>query len=271
MDNVYQPPQTNLQPDREPSSRFGHFDFGRTFQLAGSAYGQQVGLGVGATLLLPLIAFAMAITIIGIPFGLPVLAAGMPVFGYMMIRREASIGDLFSGFRSYGWVLLAFFLVTVASYIIMLPFSLPQILYLYGDFPFGAIGSDSLGEQMQVWAEALKEKQANPFNPDYLWRVLVSYGAYPITMYIGARLQLLYPLIIIRKMTAIDAIKTSWAVTAPYQWWLMLLYFVAAIIAGAGVLLCFVGLLFSIPFSLALQGAATYQLFGDDTQQPAPQ
>jgi hypothetical protein len=271
MDNVYQPPQANLQPDREPSSGFGHFDFGRTFQLAGSAYGQQVGLGVGATLLLPFISLAMAITIIGIPFGLPVLLAGIPVFGYMMIRREASIGDLFSGFRSYGWVLLAFFLVTVASYIIMLPFSLPQMLYLYGDFPFGAIGSDSFGEQMQVWAEVLKEKQANPFDPDYLWRVLISYAAYPITMYIGARLILIYPLIIIRKMTAIDAIKTSWAVTAPYQWWLVLLQFVSGIIAVSGMFLCFIGLLFSMPFSMSLHGAAIYQLFGEDKEGPAPQ
>ena len=171
----------------------------------------------------------MAITIIGIPSGLSMLLAGIPVFGYMMIRREASIGDLFFGLSQLrngpSGVLSC-----DSRYIIMLPFSLPQVLYLYGDFPSGAIGSDSF-KRADTGLEVLKEKQANPFNPDYLWRVLIPYAAYPITMYMGARMILIYPLIIVRKMTVIDAIKASPAVTAPYQWRPVLLPFVSGIIA----------------------------------------
>lgn len=264
MDNVYQPPQANLHQNPGTGGP-GSFHFGRTFELAVSAYKEQVGFGVGILLLYLLVLVGFVMTCFGIFLAIPHLVAALPVIGYLMIRREATAGSLFIGFKSYGWVLLAFILLALLNYAVSLPFSFPQMTYYYGDFPFDAIGTSDFSSRVAEWSKALSARQAGAFSSGGgLWRVLLSFGSYPVLGYVGARLQLVYPLIILRKMSSIEAIKSSWALTAEHQWMLLLTYVVIAIIAIAGVVLCGFGLLFSLPFGLALQGAVAYQLLGDD-------
>lgn len=264
MDNVYQPPKSNLQHSFHISEGFGQFDFSRAFELAQQAFSKQIGIGVGAVVVLVMVVVAMAVTLIGIPFGLPVLFAGMSIFGYRMIRQEASVGDLFSGFSRYFSVLVAVFLLTIATQLIILPLNWGQYSMLLANFPIDSIGNDDFGQRVDEWAGQIVVQQQSAKNG---WLSWLPYFSYFVTLYIGGRFILLYPLIIIRKMGIIESFKTSWQITAQYQWWLMLLQFVSGTITGAGVLFCCVGVLFSIPFGLALSGAAIYQLFGEDQTQ----
>lgn len=263
MDNVYQPPKSDLKPNSGISEGFGQFDFSRAFELAQQAFSKQVGVGVSAVVVLVLVSIVMAFTIIGIPLGLPVLFASMSIFGYRMVRQEANVSDLFSGFSRYFSVLVAVFLLTIVTQLLILPLNWGQYSMLLTDFPIGSIGNDDFGRRVGEWGGQIAIRQQNS---NYGILSLLSYLAYPISLYIGGRFILLYPLIIIRKMGVIDAVKTSWQITAQYQWWLMLLQFVSSVVTGGGVLLCCIGLLFSVPFGLALSGAAIYQLFGEDQE-----
>ncbi|MBW7857404.1 MAG: glycerophosphoryl diester phosphodiesterase membrane domain-containing protein [Leptonema sp. (in: Bacteria)] len=263
MDNVYQPPKSNLQPSFHISEGFGQFDFSRAFELAQQAFSKQVGVGVGFVVVLFMVVVVMALTLLGIPFGLPILFASMSIFGYRMIRQEASVGDLFSGFNRYFSVLMAVIILTIATQLIILPLNWGQYSMLLMNFPIDSIGNDDFGSRVDEWAGqiVIQKRSAN-----YEWFSLLSYFTYPVSLYLGGRFILLYPLIIIRKMGIVESFKTSWKITAQYQWWLMLLQFVSGAITGAGVLFCCVGVLFSIPFGLAISGAAVYQLFGEDQE-----
>lgn len=262
MDNVYQPPKSNLQQNFYISEGFGQFDFSRAFELAQQAFSKQVGVGVGAVVVLVMMVVAMALTLLGIPFGLPVLFAGMSIFGYRMIRQEATVRDLFSGFSRYFSVLVAVFLLTIATQLIILPLNLGSYSVWFIDFPFDALNNENFAERLGEWSGQLTVKTQNING----WLSWLPYLSYLVSLYLGGRFILLYPLIIIRKMGIIESFKTSWRITAQYQWWLMLLQFVSGAITGAGVLFCCAGVLFSIPFGLALSGAAIYQLFGEDQE-----
>jgi membrane-anchored glycerophosphoryl diester phosphodiesterase (GDPDase) len=181
-----------------------------------------------------------------------------------MIRRQASTGDLFIGFRQYWAILLAFLIILVISYSLSLPFAIPQYVYLFGDFPLDRIATSSWEELFKEWFESYSKKAADPFSTERLGTSLIGYLYYPIAMYLNGRFLLIYPLIVIRKVPAIEAIKTSWSVTAPYHWWLLLLNGLGGIVAPMGILACCVGILFTFPFSLLLQGSAIFQLFGED-------
>lgn len=270
MDNVYQAPKTGAGPEDIRPGEFGSFDLGRAFQLAFSAYRDQVGLGVGIILLSAVVIVGFTLTCVGILFAVPQVVAALPVVGYLMIRRGATSGDVFLGFRSYGSVLLAFILLGVVNYALTLPFSLPQMMHYYGDFPFAELGRPDSTSIIGEWVQRLASKNRDPFSGAALGRMLVGYLSYPIMFYLAGRFHLVYPLIMIRRMSAIEALKTSWAITGPYQWWLLLLHFIAGILSMSGVVLCGVGVLFTLPLGLVLQGAATFQLFGEDQARQRP-
>lgn len=262
MDNVYQPPQANLQPDREPTSGFGRFEFGQAFSLAGSVYGSQLGLAIGSMVLYFLLSIALYFTIIGYFLALPHLYAAFYIMAYRMIRKEATISDLFAGFRSYGRVLLAAIILGLISMAIYLPFSWPYLNYMYGDYPFSSFGDPEQAEQIGEWAKTMTARSSAGTGELFSYIGLM-YLSFPFFIFLYARLLLVFPLIVLRGHTAIEAFKLSWKNTGPDQWWLMLFLFVGGVIAMAGALLCGVGAIFSIPYSMMLTGAAIYQLLGE--------
>lgn len=100
------------------------------------------------------------------------------------------------------------------------------------------------------------------------------------------------PLVILRESGIGQAFKSSWQLTGPHHLKLTLYLFLITIVMIIGfailafgialsaltgslaiilILACIFLLLLVLAYGIILHGAATYQLFGDDTEQPAPQ
>lgn len=303
MDNVYQPPQANLQPDDDSGA--GTFSISRAFSLATSTFGKKFGLALGILLLMVIISFVtvFAVTLLGVIFRLteivlglwiiltimvfPVFFASYTVIGYRLIRREASVGDLFLGFRSYGSTLVTAISLFILYYIITIPFSIPQMLYLFEGFP-----TENVIENMPSYMAGLKAKQEHIYDAENIWRVILGYIGYLFAFYFWGRVQMVLPLVILRESGIGQAFKSSWQLTGPHHLKLALYLFLVAIVMIIGFAIlafgialsaltgslaiilipaCVFLLLLVFAYGLILYGAATYQLFGDDTQQPAPQ
>jgi uncharacterized membrane protein len=71
---------------------------------------------------------------------------------------------------------------------------------------------------------------------------------------VAGRLMLMFPLIADRRMTAVEAMSTSWRTLAGQTWMSAIFFFVVSFLAGIGIYLCGIGILFSAP--LQYLGAA---------------
>ncbi|MBI3396772.1 MAG: hypothetical protein HY042_13120 [Spirochaetia bacterium] len=248
--NVYHPTEGAFQraPDSSPQQGFGKFDFGRAMSLGMDAYKEYVGLGAGSTVvwwLLILGVYILSIVLVGLVL-LPAAGIGPMLLGYYMVKRRADMGILFRGFSSLGRVLGAALLMGL----IFLPVILVAMGPLIGAIAYNASKGDGNESAGSLGAIGIA----------YLFLFMMI----PIIYYIMGRMILVFPLITERGYGSVQAIRTSWDVTRPYQWWLMLLYFVTEILAQVGVYLLCVGVLFTMPMSQAFRGAAIYMLLGED-------
>lgn len=250
--NVYRPTESAFQSaPSTPPQGFGPFDFSRAMSLGMESYQLYVGLGAGATLVWFLASFVanlLAYVLVGL-FLLPVLFVGPILLGLYMVRRRPEMGILFKGFDAYGRLL--------GTAALLLLFSLPAIAVIAGPM-IGAFAY--LGQHAKEAGPEAAPMLMGLVGLAYLPILLMI----PVMYYLGGRLILVFPLVVERGYGPMQAIKTSWNVTQPYQWWLTLFVFVTQVINGVGWLLCFVGALFSTPLSHAMIGAAIYMLFGED-------
>lgn len=266
-ENVYQPPQSTTDTGRQPGG-FGHYNLDRSFALGWDAFKEDLGFGVGFTIVFFLITTIAALTCIGIPAALPQLMASIPIVGLMMIRRRSSMNNLFAGFNAYGAVFIAMLLLGLIHLVFYFIFAAPSFFMMVKDLDFASMKDLSFEEIATLLTEHMTKLNSD-FSGARLLTTLFSYLYYPVSFYFGGRFILAYPLIIDRKYEALAAIKTSWLITAPYQWHMMLMIFLIGLVSVSGLLACCVGILFSFPLSVAIQGAVIYQFFGEDAAVPS--
>lgn len=257
--NVYRPSESSFQgAASEGPQGFGRFDFSRAMSIGVEAYKPYIGLGVGTTIvwiLLFLVAYVLTIALVGL-FLMPVLAIGPTMLGLNMVRKRPEFSNLFRGFEAYGRVLGTAALLSI--------FALPVLLIMAGPF-FGATIYMSLQNKGTASADP-NMAALGLMGVSYLFMLVMV----PVVYYLMGRMILVFPLVIERAYGPMQAIKTSWSVTAPYQWWLMLFAFTTQIVGQMGMYLCGFGMLFTMPLSHAFTGAAIYMLLGEDDGTLAP-
>jgi len=261
LDNVYQPPGSN--PVQTEIKTFGSYNLDRTFALAWKGFRDNIGLGIGYTMLCGLLILVSFLSCVGIIFSAPHLVASGTIVGLLMVRGQVEIGDMFRPFRQYGSVLGAFLLIYIASQLIALVFAGPSYALTLSSIDWTALQQMPTDERVDTIVKDFANAQNSAAHT--LTSFLSVFGV-PVSLYISGRMLLVYPLIVERGYGAIAAIKTSWNVTQVHQWNLMLLMFINGLVLASGIIACGFGLVMSIPFSFALSGAAIYQLFGEDTE-----
>lgn len=256
-DNIYQPPSSGFDltaPKQAPGSS-GNYSFDRAFSLGWEGFTQNMGLGMGITLILLLLTILATISCFGIFFALPQLIASVSMVGLAMVRNTLTIETMFSGFQTYWSTLGAVFIRMLISIALAVAFQLPLWILLFG--------TGTIGDFQDL--EALNEQTLSSSTLLFSLSLLQNL-VYPVSFYLEARFIVSYPLIIEQNYNPIEAMKLSWQMTASNQWSLWLLYFLANVIAGGGVLLCCIGVFFTAPLAMAIQGGAISLLLDDDHQ-----
>ena len=189
---------------------------------------------LGALLLMVLqIAIGIVPFVGGIAQGLlsGVFQAG---FAWMILRQargeKAEVGDLFAGFqRNLGNLILE----GLVSGLIIGAFMIPAIAAIGIGVLVGAKNNDPSIALIGVG-------------------VLLALAALPVVVYLAVSWAFSSLLVIDRQMGFWDAMKLSRATVGPLFWTVFLLLFLAALIGGAGVLACGVGVLFTMPIGSAV-------------------
>jgi uncharacterized membrane protein len=201
------------------------------------------------------------IPFIGVLFSLawmvlnPVLIGG---FWYYFIRasrgQQPTVGELFSGFsRNFGGL----FLVNLIQGLIILATCIPGLVLVI----IGVV---------LPFIEAAKAGVAPEFTSTNILMILGGYALIlPTAMYLGTCWFFAIPLAIDRRLGFWEAMQTSRKVVNKHWFQIFFFIMVVGIIAELGILLCGVGLLFTVPLGTCMAVAAYEHLFGERTQSAA--
>ncbi len=212
---------------------------GRAFSVGWEAFSRQMGMAILGFVVFYFINLAgNMIPYLSILFGLfvvPVLAGGMIFFFLNLVQgKKAEIGDLFSGFSNYGkWIGLLGLWVAVGL-VIALPLLIAALIFF---LPHLAAGMNAMG--MAIEAQL----------PLFITLLLVS-GLISLALYCTAitRWGLAY-YAAADGADALEAFSISAAITEGRRWQTLGVLLLFGLIAGAGVIGCCVGFLFTAPFA----------------------
>lgn len=155
------------------------------------------------------------------------------------------LGTLFKGFDYFGPAVVA----TLLHVIPILAIVIPAYIVFYVVFILS----------MTV--------QGNEPNPGAMLGLLGMFTMFWIVMFfviivISIGFTFVYPLLVDRKMAAIDAIKISFKAAMANFWRLLLLMILTGLLTIAGVVLCYVGVFLAFPVTYGALAMAYEQVFG---------
>jgi uncharacterized membrane protein len=187
------------------------------------------------------------------------LIAGLFIFTRNMLNGRDNFGDFFSGFNSFGQIIL-FWLVLLAF---MLPAIIVFIIYLIPeDFVSGLMSGN---EDPQFWSDMIEnmfvERAGSIF---FLYLVLIFYIIY---LYISYSFTLV--LIADRGLGFWDAMETSRKIIGKNFFYFLGLYIVMTLLTAVGtVITCGLGILILMPYFYNVVFAAYDDIIGpeDDAQ-----
>jgi hypothetical protein len=205
----------------------------------------QYWLFVGMTLIAVIIGGAVPIVLMG-----PMMC-GLNL-ALLKTRRGQPIefGTLFKGFDYFGQSVIAAVLHAVPVIVIVVP-----AYILFYVFMFVGIAASSSGG-------------GDP-NPAALFGVMAGFGLFwlvvvAIIIIISIGFIFVYPLIVDRKLSAIDAIKLSFRAALSNFWRLLGMVLLTSLMSSIGVLACYVGAILIMPIGYAAIAKAYEQVFGLD-------
>jgi len=180
------------------------------------------------------------------------LTAGYFLLILLVVRnRPTGMGDLFAGFeKCYAPACLGTIAVTLVSVVCLLPFNL-------------TFNGKIVGILAQMQGAAPDKAQA------LLQQMLTVFlGSLPLfllcclpVIYFAVSWMFALPLIIDRQLDWWPALKTSWKMVGRHWWHVFGLVVLTGLINVAGALLCCVGLLFTVPMSMAMSLVAYEVIF----------
>lgn len=218
-------------PSLESLRQTGYeFNMSRFFERGWAAMNDHIWLYILYTVLFVIISMVASFTYIGQYLVSGPLAAGFFTFGALALRKQnPDFGRFFDGFKDFV-PLLVFTLLQLAIGLVML-------------LPFGLW----FGFNFELFIDP-------PTDPEYAQQLILQllplYGIMAILMtLVYSMMMFAYPLIVIGRLGAIDAIKWSFRITYKKLGWFILYTFIIGLIAGVGVLACGVGALFTVPLA----------------------
>ena len=201
----------------------------------------------------------VGMTLVGILIGgaVPIVLMGPMMCGlnlaFLKARRGESIefGTLFKGFDYFGQSVIASVLQTIPVLVIVIP---AYILFYVFMFVSLAASSNSGGGEP---------------NPAALFGVMAMFGLFwlvvvAIIIIISIGFLFVYPLIVDRKLSAIDAIKLSFRGALSNFWRLLGMVLLTSLMSAVGVLACYVGAFLVMPIAYAAIAKAYEQVYGLD-------
>ncbi len=268
-DEDYPRPPRDEYGDRDidaPLSNRYQMDLGKWFNIGAAHYSSVLGLVI--CFLLICAVDIIAVTVVGlftvratqIPasdypltflndiFITPALLAGLVAVALKQLDgRPWTFADFFAGFqgRFYGKILLN----SVIMNLMMLPPNIALFLLMN-----------------------VSMTPTSPMPVEMLLGILAFAVLYClVAIYFFVRLfYFSVPLIMDRRLSAIDAIKGSWTLSSDHFWPLFGTYLVLSLLAGVGAVACYVGALFTIPLSLLVYVAGYLDMAGIDPPLPRP-
>lgn len=154
-------------------------------------------------------------------------------------------GLLFKGFDYFGQSVVATLLHVIPILVIIVP----AYILFYVLFILSAVA------------------QGDEPNPGAMFGVLAMFVLFWLVMiviiiFISIGFTFAYPLIVDRKLQAIDAVKWSFKAAMANFWRLLLLMFLTALLSIGGLLLCYVGMFLVFPVTYGALAIAYEQTFG---------
>lgn len=183
-----------------------------------------------------------------VPFGILLgpMMCGLYLAYFKRIRNEPFQFDLlFKGFDYFGPSLVATLLHMVPILIIVVP----SYIVFYLGFVFTIL------------------VQGNDGNPGAVLGMLAMFGLFwmvvvIVIIVISIGFTFSYPLIVDRKLAAMDAIKWSFRAAMANFWGLLGMSLLTGLLACAGILLCYVGMFLVFPIQYAAIAIAYERVFG---------
>ena len=198
----------------------------------------------------------VGMTLVGVLIGsaVPIVLMGPMMCGlnlaFLKTRRGEPIefGTLFKGFDYFGQALIAALLHNIPIIVIVVP-----AYILFYVFMFVGIAASSSGG-------------GDP-NPAALFGVMAGFGLFwlvvvAIIIIISIGFLFVFPLIVDRKLSAIDAIKLSFRAALSNFWRLLGMVLLTTLMSAVGVLACYIGAFLVMPISYAAIAKAYEQVFG---------
>lgn len=228
--NPFEAPKARELQSTPALSGTGRFEIGQCLSEGWERVSQNLGLMIGATLVGGICFILAEVTIIGLFVVVPVLLWGGVKFYLEVYDGRGELGDLFSGFRSYGAALGSVLLLGVCIIAMYIP-------------AYAVIGIGAVLESSAV---------AGIGN---LLALVVAFG-------VILRFYFAIFFIVDQQMGAIDALKASWNATQEQKLSVLLLALLSGVIAAAGLLALGIGMLVSIPVSYMMFASAYRQMVG---------
>lgn len=159
--------------------------------------------------------------------------------------EQIELGTMFKGFDYFGPAVVATLLHVIPILIIVIPAYL--FFYVFFIISMAAQGGEP--------------------NPGAMLGLIGMFTLFWIVMFfvviiISIGFTFVYPLLVDRRMAALDAIKLSFKAALSNFWRLLLLMFLTGLISVAGVLLCYVGMFLAFPVTYGALAMAYEQVFG---------
>jgi uncharacterized membrane protein len=205
------------------------------------------------------------IPIIGLIFSLAnMVCSGALMAGlyYLFIRvnrgEPADLGDLFAGFgRSFGHLFLVTLIQGLAILLCMLPFIVVLIIKLLPLMD----SLKSLHAGTPPDAETIAGLKSFLFTNLPILLVILFICGIPAT-YLSVSWIFSLPLVLDKQMEFGQALKTSWKMVNKHWWLVFGLLVAVSLLNLLGLLLCCIGMLFTIPIGIAATMIAYETIFG---------
>jgi len=184
----------------------------------------------------------------------PILGGIFYVLLQRMRGRPAGVGDIFIGFqRSYSQLFLGNFVMAFLIGLCMLPFNI--------DFETKA--GPLLNQFQNITPGQMPHFDISQFSSAIIGTLPVLLICMIPTIYLSVNWQFTLPLIIDKQMDFWDAMKMGFKKVHKHWWHVFGFVVVIGLINVAGFCICCIGLLFTIPMTLAATAYAYETIFGE--------
>ncbi|HEV7843548.1 MAG TPA: hypothetical protein VGO69_07605 [Pyrinomonadaceae bacterium] len=200
---------------------------------------------------------SLAAVFIGSAVPMGILLGPMMCGVYLaLFRRQrgepVTFNLLFKGFDFFGESVVATLIHVVPMLLVLLPTYLISFAFFFAT------------------VKPQRRGQPPDFFPFFIFFIVIFLFIMIVSIIIGVFFAFTYPLIVDRRLSGVNAVKTSIKAATANLGGVLGLMLLSTVLGFAGVLLCYVGAIFMMPISFAAWSIAYRQVFSAQDTPPAP-